>query len=129
LQDNEPLMRALSNLISLNQPELVLFVGEALVGNDAVDQLVKFNRSLADLAPGAAAGEQRSPTCVTALHLSLCMALHASVRCLHMPKSAFRRNPCISKLRTCNAWLDQEGPAQTSWCSEWAVHVSKPSSM
>jgi hypothetical protein len=25
--------------------------------------------------------------------------------------------------------LDQEGPAQTSWCSEWAVHVSKPSSM
>jgi hypothetical protein len=58
LQDNEPLMRALSNLISLNQPELVLFVGEALVGNDAVDQLVKFNRSLADLAPGAAAGEQ-----------------------------------------------------------------------
>jgi hypothetical protein len=59
LQDNEPLMRALSNLISLNQPELVLFVGEALVGNDAVDQLVKFNRSLADLAPGAAAGEQQ----------------------------------------------------------------------
>uniref|UniRef100_A0A383V6G1 SRP54-type proteins GTP-binding domain-containing protein n=1 Tax=Tetradesmus obliquus TaxID=3088 RepID=A0A383V6G1_TETOB len=56
MQDNEPLMRALSNLISLNQPELVLFVGEALVGNDAVDQLVKFNRSLADLAPGAAAG-------------------------------------------------------------------------
>jgi hypothetical protein len=59
LQDNEPLMRALSNLISLNQPELVLFVGEALVGNDAVDQLVKFNRSLADLAPGAAAGALR----------------------------------------------------------------------
>lgn len=35
LQDNEPLMRALSNLINLNQPDLVLFVGEALVGNDA----------------------------------------------------------------------------------------------
>lgn len=34
-QDNEPLMRALSNLINLNQPDLVLFVGEALVGNDA----------------------------------------------------------------------------------------------
>lgn len=28
-------MRALSNLINLNQPDLVLFVGEALVGNDA----------------------------------------------------------------------------------------------
>eukprot|EP00879_Flechtneria_rotunda_P000279 GHRR01000367.1.p1 GENE.GHRR01000367.1~~GHRR01000367.1.p1 ORF type:complete len:663 (+),score=237.67 GHRR01000367.1:308-2296(+) len=54
MQDNEPLMRALSNLIAVNQPDLVLFVGEALVGNDAVDQLVKFNRSLADLAPGAA---------------------------------------------------------------------------
>ena len=35
MQDNEPLMRALSNLINLNQPDLVLFVGEALVGNDA----------------------------------------------------------------------------------------------
>jgi hypothetical protein len=50
-------MRALSNLIALNQPDLVLFVGEALVGNDAVDQLVKFNRSLADLAPNAAMSE------------------------------------------------------------------------
>ncbi|KAH7620176.1 putative Signal recognition particle receptor subunit alpha [Nannochloris sp. 'desiccata'] len=52
MQDNEPLMRALSNLINLNQPDLVLFVGEALVGNDAVDQLTKFNKRLADLAPG-----------------------------------------------------------------------------
>ncbi len=37
-------MRALSSLINVNSPNLVLFVGEALVGNDAVDQLVKFNR-------------------------------------------------------------------------------------
>lgn len=59
VQDNEPLMRALSNLIALNEPDLVLFVGEALVGNDAVDQLVKFNRSLADLAPNAAMSELR----------------------------------------------------------------------
>jgi signal recognition particle GTPase len=43
-QDNEPLMRALSKLIYLNNPDLVLFVGEALVGNDAVDQLSKFNQ-------------------------------------------------------------------------------------
>jgi hypothetical protein len=43
-QDNEPLMRALSKLINLNSPDLVLFVGEALVGNDAVDQLTKFNQ-------------------------------------------------------------------------------------
>ncbi|XP_022109366.1 signal recognition particle receptor subunit alpha-like [Acanthaster planci] len=48
MQDNEPLMRALSKLIKINQPDLVLFVGEALVGNEAVDQLTKFNRALAD---------------------------------------------------------------------------------
>ncbi|VDP85291.1 unnamed protein product [Schistosoma mattheei] len=35
-------------MIQTNQPDLVLFVGEALVGNEAVDQLVKFNQSLAD---------------------------------------------------------------------------------
>ncbi|KAG0491667.1 hypothetical protein HPP92_005065 [Vanilla planifolia] len=50
MQDNEPLMRALSKLINLNSPDLVLFVGEALVGNDAVDQLLKFNQKLADLS-------------------------------------------------------------------------------
>lgn len=32
----------------MNSPDLVLFVGEALVGNEAVDQLVKFNQALAD---------------------------------------------------------------------------------
>lgn len=51
MQDNEPLMRALSKLIYLNSPDLVLFVGEALVGNDAVDQLSKFNQKLGDLSP------------------------------------------------------------------------------
>ncbi|KAH0935876.1 hypothetical protein HID58_012993 [Brassica napus] len=50
MQDNEPLMRALSKLINLNKPDLVLFVGEALVGNDAVDQLSKFNQKLSDLS-------------------------------------------------------------------------------
>lgn len=48
MQDNEPLMRALSKLISVNAPDLVLFVGEALVGNEAIDQLVKFNAALED---------------------------------------------------------------------------------
>lgn len=32
----------------MNEPDLVLFVGEALVGNEAVDQLTKFNQALAD---------------------------------------------------------------------------------
>ncbi len=35
-------------LIKVNQPDLVLFVGEALVGHDAIDQLTKFNQSIAD---------------------------------------------------------------------------------
>jgi len=48
MQDNEPLMRSLAKLISVNGPDLVLFVGEALVGNEAIDQLVKFNAALAD---------------------------------------------------------------------------------
>lgn len=29
---------------------MVLFVGEALVGNEAVDQVVKFNQALADFS-------------------------------------------------------------------------------
>jgi len=53
MQDNEPLMRALSKLMRVNDPDLVLFVGEALVGNEAVDQLVKFNRALADFSDQA----------------------------------------------------------------------------
>ncbi|KAL3812652.1 hypothetical protein ACJIZ3_013920 [Penstemon smallii] len=50
-QDNEPLMRALSKLIYVNNPDLILFVGEAIVGTDAVDQLSKFNQKLGDLSP------------------------------------------------------------------------------
>ena len=40
----------LFQLIKLNCPDLVLFVGEALVGNEAVDQLKKFNQALADFS-------------------------------------------------------------------------------
>lgn len=48
MQDNEPLMKALAKLVHVNSPDLVLFVGEALVGNDATDQLTKFNQALVD---------------------------------------------------------------------------------
>jgi len=51
MQDNEPLMRSLSKLIVLNQPDLILFIGEALVGNDAIDQLTKFNQAIVDQSP------------------------------------------------------------------------------
>lgn len=50
MQHNEPLMRSLAKLVNINKVDLVLFVGEALVGNDGVDQLVTFNKALADLS-------------------------------------------------------------------------------
>lgn len=50
MQGNERLMRQLARLVHVNQPNVVLFVGEALVGNDAIDQLTKFNQSLIDFA-------------------------------------------------------------------------------
>ena len=34
MQKNEPLMRALAQLVGKSSPDLVLFVGEALAGND-----------------------------------------------------------------------------------------------
>ncbi|KAH8069800.1 hypothetical protein JL721_5692 [Aureococcus anophagefferens] len=49
--NNERLMRELAKLISVNSPDLVLFVGEALVGNDGIDQLNMFNKSLAQFCP------------------------------------------------------------------------------
>ncbi len=52
MQNNQPLMIALSKIITMNSPELILFVGEAIVGNDALDQLTEFNRALADNATG-----------------------------------------------------------------------------
>jgi len=36
--------------VHINQPNVVLFVGEALAGNDSIDQLTKFNSSLIDFA-------------------------------------------------------------------------------
>ncbi|PXF41720.1 Signal recognition particle receptor subunit alpha [Gracilariopsis chorda] len=53
MQDNEPLMRALAKLVEVNRPDRLFFVGEALVGNDAVDQLTKFNQALVDHQSGA----------------------------------------------------------------------------
>lgn len=52
MQENEELMKALSKLIYVNNPNLVLFVGEALVGNDGVDQLTTFNKKLIEGSKG-----------------------------------------------------------------------------
>lgn len=46
MQNNLPLMKALSSLVVQNNPNLVLFVCEALVGNDGTDQLNMFNKAL-----------------------------------------------------------------------------------
>jgi signal recognition particle receptor subunit alpha len=47
MQDNEPLMRALAKLVTVNNPDKIVFVGEA------VDQLSKFDRSLKDFSAAA----------------------------------------------------------------------------
>lgn len=46
MQNNVPLMKALSKLVVENEPDLVLFVCEALVGNDGIDQLSMFDKAL-----------------------------------------------------------------------------------
>ena len=51
MQDHESRMRALAKLIHDNVPDLVLFVGEAVVGNAGIDQLRKFNQCLVDFTP------------------------------------------------------------------------------
>lgn len=49
-------MRALAKLVSTNNPDKIIFVGEALVGNEAVDQLTKFDRALKDFSASAGKG-------------------------------------------------------------------------
>uniref|UniRef100_A0A1I8A4P7 SRP54 domain-containing protein n=1 Tax=Steinernema glaseri TaxID=37863 RepID=A0A1I8A4P7_9BILA len=70
MQDNEPLMRALSKLINVNKPDLVLFVGEALVGNEAVDQLVKFNQALFNQALADHAERNGNPRLIDGIVLT-----------------------------------------------------------
>lgn len=50
MQDNTQLMTALAKLVALTAPDKLIFVGEALVGNEAVDQLKKFNGALKSYA-------------------------------------------------------------------------------
>ena len=37
-------------MVNVNNPDVILFIGEALTGNDGVDQLMKFNKALKDLS-------------------------------------------------------------------------------
>ena len=43
MQDDEPLMRSLAKLVQMNPIDKIVFVGEALVGNECIEQLTKFN--------------------------------------------------------------------------------------
>lgn len=49
----------LHQLVSVNNPDKIIFVGEALVGNEAVDQLTKFDRALRDFSSASGAGKGR----------------------------------------------------------------------
>ena len=53
MQNNMELMRQLASLVAANEPDAVLFVGEALVGGDGVHQLMEFDRALVDHAASA----------------------------------------------------------------------------
>eukprot|EP00047_Mylnosiga_fluctuans_P024190 m.154729 g.154729 ORF g.154729 m.154729 type:complete len:602 (+) comp9794_c1_seq2:44-1849(+) len=53
MQDNEDLMRSLAKILQVNRPDLVLFVGDALAGNEASDQLSKFNKALEYVQAGS----------------------------------------------------------------------------
>jgi signal recognition particle receptor subunit alpha len=50
MQNNVPLMKALGKLAQENQPDMVVFVGEALVGNDGVDQVRMFNQAVSSFS-------------------------------------------------------------------------------
>jgi signal recognition particle receptor subunit alpha len=42
--------------VAVNNPDKIIFVGEALVGNEAVDQLTKFDRALRDFSSASGGG-------------------------------------------------------------------------
>jgi signal recognition particle receptor subunit alpha len=46
-------------LVAVNNPDRIIFVGEALVGNEAVDQLTKFDRALRDFSSTTGTGQGR----------------------------------------------------------------------
>jgi signal recognition particle receptor subunit alpha len=46
-------------LVAVNTPDKIIFVGEALVGNEAVDQLTKFDRALRDFSSASGSGRGR----------------------------------------------------------------------
>ncbi|KAG1723875.1 hypothetical protein EDB19DRAFT_1761617 [Suillus lakei] len=52
-------MRATAKLVVPCNPDKIIFVGEALVGNKAVDQLAKLDRALRDFSSASGFGKGR----------------------------------------------------------------------
>ena len=60
MQTNADLMAQLARLVGAHAPDAVLFVGEALVGHDGVDQLLAFDRALTEHGLAGGAGGARA---------------------------------------------------------------------
>ncbi|GKT35836.1 Signal recognition particle receptor subunit alpha, partial [Aduncisulcus paluster] len=58
MQGNQQLMVELAKLVTAVKPELVLFVGDALCGNDSIDQLTSFEKTLGEFFPKEAMDER-----------------------------------------------------------------------
>ncbi|KAJ3935854.1 MAG: SRP54-type protein [Lentinula lateritia] len=59
MQDNEPIVHALAKLVTVNNCDKIIFVRGALVGNEAVDQLKKFDRAMCDFSSGSGSGKEK----------------------------------------------------------------------
>jgi len=62
-------------LVNTVKPDLVLFVGEALVGNDGIDQLLKFNQALSELS------NEKNPRLIDGIILTKFDTIDDKVRC------------------------------------------------
>jgi signal recognition particle receptor subunit alpha len=52
MHNKDNLMKSLTKLIKFNNPNHILFVGEALVGGDSLDHIREFNKRIAEGVPG-----------------------------------------------------------------------------
>ena len=106
MQDNEPLMRALAKLVAVNSPDKIIFVGEALVGNEAVDQLSKFDKSLKDFS-GLANPRGLDGMLLTKFDTSECNSL----ACFHACDRVFNHIH-ILPLQLTTRWARRSQPPQ-----------------
>lgn len=59
MQNNTPLMKSLGKLVEENQPDCVIMVAEALVGNDGINQLQMFDQAIQSSATMYSASRRR----------------------------------------------------------------------